>query len=328
VLTPERDPTTLEFDGDVIIVTGAGGGMGRVHALDLARRGARVVVNDLGGSPFGGSEDPSLAEAVVEEIRAFGGEAIPNTRSVADPEGAASLTQTAMQQWGRLDAVVSNAAIAQNTPFDEMTLAEVDAVLDVNLRGSIAVLHPAYKAMKAGGGGRIVAVTSTAGLLGAYGMTGYAASKTGLLGLVRTLALEGAAHGIRANLIAPGASGTRMSEALAAQRAQRGDLPAVVDKLPDEMFRRLAPEVITPMVVALAHRSCPFTAQIMWAWAGAYGRASVMLNRGWSSGGGATAEDVIAHWGEICSLATAEDAEPDVTAYAMRTMPALLSNQG
>src|SRR5947209_6566650 len=172
---------TLAFDGDVIVVTGAGGGMGRCHALELARRGARVVVNYLGGHPFGGGSDESLAEAVVEEIRAAGGEAVANTQSVSSPEGAASLTEQAMKQWGRLDAVVANAAILRDKPFDEMTLQDFDDVIDVNLRGVMRVVHPAYKAMKAGGGGRIVAVTSSSGMLGAHAQANYAASKSGLL---------------------------------------------------------------------------------------------------------------------------------------------------
>ena len=187
----------LSFDGDVIVVTGAGGGLGRCHALELARRGARVVVNDLGGHPFGGGSDPGLAEAVVDEIRADGGEAVANTASVSTPEGAASLTEQAMTQWGRLDAVVANAAILRDKPFDEMTLQDFDDVIDVNLRGVIRVLHPAFKAMKAGGGGRIVTTTSSSGMLGAYAQANYGAAKSGLLGLTRAIALKGAPHGSR-----------------------------------------------------------------------------------------------------------------------------------
>ena len=184
--------STLSFDGDVIVVTGAGGGMGRCHALELARRGARVVVNDLGGHPFGGGSDPGLAEAVVEEIRAAGGEAVANSESVSTPDGAASLTEQALTQWGRLDAVVANAAILRDKPFDEMTLQDFDDVIDVNLRGTMRVLHPAFKAMKAGGGGRIVTVTSSSGMLGAHAQANYSAAKAALIGLTRTLALEGA----------------------------------------------------------------------------------------------------------------------------------------
>src|SRR5688572_13090946 len=167
--------STLNFDGDVVIVTGAGGGMGRCHAIELARRGARVVVNDLGGHPFGGGKDTSLAESVVEEIRAEGGEAIANTASVSDVDGAASLTEQAMKEWGRLDAVVANAAIVRDTPFDEMTMADFDDIIDVNLRGTMRVVQPAYKAMRAGGGGRIVTITSSSGMLGAHFQANYAA---------------------------------------------------------------------------------------------------------------------------------------------------------
>src|SRR3954447_8167573 len=197
--------STLTFDGDVIVVTGAGGGMGRCHALDLARRGARVVVNDLGGHPFGGGSDPGLAEAVAEEIRAAGGEAIANTDSVSSADGGIKLIEQAMKTWGRIDAVVANAAILRDKPFDEMTLEDFDDVIDVNLRGVMRVFHPAYKAMKAAGGGRLVAVTSSSGMLGAQAQANYGAAKSGLLGLTRAIALEGESHGIKANLLAPGA---------------------------------------------------------------------------------------------------------------------------
>ena len=199
--------STLSFDGDVIVVTGAGGGMGRCHALELAQRGARVIVNDLGGHPFGGGSDPGLAEQVVAEIREAGGEAVANTQSVSTVEGAASLTEQAMDEWGRLDAVVANAAILRDMPFDEMTVQDFDDVIDVNLRGVMRVFHPAFKVMKANGGGRLVAVTSSSGMVGARAQTNYGAAKSGLLGLTRALALEGEDVGIKANLLAPGALG-------------------------------------------------------------------------------------------------------------------------
>src|SRR3954452_9165812 len=170
--------STLTFDGDVIVVTGAGGGMGRTHALELARRGARVVVNDLGGHPFGGESDPGLAEAVVAEIRAAGGEAVANTASGAHADGAASLTEQALEQWVRLDAVVANAAILRDKPFDEMTVQDFDDVIDVNLKGVMRTVHPAFKAMKAGGGGRIVTVSSSSGFMGARGQANYGAAKS------------------------------------------------------------------------------------------------------------------------------------------------------
>src|SRR6476620_8245861 len=192
--------STISFDGDVIVVTGAGGGMGRCHALELAQRGARVIVNDLGGHPFGGGSDPGLAEQVVAEIREAGGVAVANTQSVYTVDGAASRTEQAMDEWGQLDAVVANATILRDKPFDEMTVQDFDDVIDVNLRGVMKVFHPAFKAMRASGGGRRAAVTSSSGMMGAQAHVNHAAAKSGLLGLTRVIPREGEPHGIKANL--------------------------------------------------------------------------------------------------------------------------------
>lgn len=310
---------TLTFDGDVIVVTGAGGGMGRCHALELAGRGARVIVNDLGGHPFGGGSDPGLAEAVVEEIRAAGGQAIANTASVSTPEGAASVTEDAIAQWGRLDAVVANAAILRDKPFDEMTLQDFDDVIDVNLRGVMRVLHPAFKAMKAAGGGRIVTVTSSSGMLGAHAQANYAAAKSGLLGLTRAIALEGAAHGIKANLLAPGALGTRMHLAMLESGTFHADANAdlVRNEQSAAMFK---PERVSPLVTVLTHPSCPVTGQILCSWGGWYGRFGVTLNSGWAERMAvATAEDLAAHWDEIVDEDSAKDAGLDAFAHGTRS---------
>lgn len=303
----------LQFDGDVVIVTGAGGGMGRVHALELARRGARVVVNDLGGHPSGVGADPSLAEAVVEEIRDFGGEAVVNTESVATPEGAASLTEMAIKQWGRLDAVVANAAISRNLPFDELTVEDFDDVLAVDLRGVFLTVQPAYKAMKAAGGGRILGVASTAGLLGNANQANYAAAKGGVVALIRTVAIEGERHGMKANVLTPGAlwgrSHTRLVEEYqAASRSgtSAANVPLAISN--PEQFPRLTPDRVTPMVTLLVHEACPCTGQILSAWGGLYQQPTVTVNDGWVCGDDvATVEDVLAHWDEITDQTTAED---------------------
>lgn len=311
--------STLTFDGDVIIVTGAGGGMGRCHALELARRGARVVVNDLGGHPFGGGGDPGLAEVVVEEIRAAGGEAVANTESVATADGAASLTELAMKQWGRVDAVVANAAILRDKPFDEMTLQDFDDVIDVNLRGVMRVVQPAYKAMKAGGGGRIVTITSSSGMLGAQAQANYAAAKSGLLGLTRAIALEGASHGIKANVVAPGALGTRMHLAMLESETFHADADAdlVRSERATEMMK---PERVSPMITVLTHPTCPLNGQVLCSWGGWYGRFGVTLNSGWVERKDvATAEDLVAHWDEIIDESSARDAGLDAFAHGARS---------
>ena len=307
--------STLSFDGDVIVVTGAGGGMGRSHALELARRGARVVVNDLGGHPFGGGGDASLAEAVVAEIRQAGGEAVANTASVATADGAASLTEQAMDEWGKLDAIVANAAILRDKPFDEMTLQDFDDVIDVNLRGVMRVVHPAFKAMKAAGGGRIVTVTSSSGMLGAQHQANYAAAKSGIVGLTRTLALEGMACGIKANVLAPGALGTRMHLAMVEAATFHADADA--DLVRNEQAAALmTPERVSPMVTVLTHRTCPVTGQILCSWGGWYGRYGITLNEGWAERVGlATAEDLIAHWAAVTEDASAHDAGLDAFAH-------------
>jgi NAD(P)-dependent dehydrogenase (short-subunit alcohol dehydrogenase family) len=290
---------TLSFDGEVVIVSGAGGGMGRGHAIELARRGARIVVNDLGGHPFGGGNDAGLAEAVVDEIRAEGGEAVANTASVADVDGAASLTEQAMKQWGRLDAVVSNAAIIRDKPFDEMTVQDFDDVINVNLLGTMRVVQPAYKAMKAGGGGRIVTITSSSGMLGAHQQANYAASKSGVVGFTRTLALEGAAHGIKANVVAPGALGTRMHLAMVESNSYHSEADADLVRN-QAAFELMKPERVSPLITVLTHPSCPVTGEILCSWGGYYGRFGITTNRGWAERRTvATAEQLLAHWEEV-----------------------------
>lgn len=308
---------TLTFDGDVIVVTGAGGGMGRCHALELACRGARVVVNDFGGHPFGGGGDGSLAEAVVAEIKAAGGEAVANTASVASIEGAASLTEQAMDTWGRLDAVVSNAAIIRDLPFDEMTIQDFDDVLDVNLRGAMRVVHPAFKAMKAGGGGRILNITSSAGLLGSHAQANYAAAKSGLLGLTRAIALEGEAHGIKANLLAPGALGTRMHLAMVESETYHAGANAELVKNP-QVMEMLTPERVSPMVTVLTHRSCPVTGDIFGAFGGWFGSYGITQNAGWGSpGSSGTAEEIAEHWDQVVDKSSAYD--PGLDAFGGST---------
>ncbi|MGZ4694474.1 MAG: SDR family oxidoreductase [Acidimicrobiales bacterium] len=228
----------LSYDGRVALITGAGGGLGRSHALELARRGARVVVNDLGGAVDGTGSSTSAAEAVVQEIEALGGEVVANADSIATPEGGAAVVQTALDAFGRIDVIINNAGILRDTSFKNMSAEMLDPVLDVHLRGAFNVTRPAWTLMRDQGYGRIVNTTSGAGLFGNFGQANYGAAKMGLVGLTRVLAVEGHKNDIRANVIAPIAR-TRMTEEILGDKADQLD-----------------PELISPLVAYLAHESC------------------------------------------------------------------------
>jgi NAD(P)-dependent dehydrogenase (short-subunit alcohol dehydrogenase family) len=252
----------LGFDGKVAIITGAGGGLGRSHALDLARRGALVVVNDLGGSVDGTGCGTTAAQAVVDEITAAGGEAVANYDSVATPEGGKAIVRTALDTWGRVDIIVNNAGILRDASFKNMGADKVDPVLDVHLRGAFNVTQPAWDTMREQGYGRIVNTSSGAGVFGNFGQTNYGAAKMGLVGLTRVLAVEGAKSNIKANAIAPVAK-TRMTEDI---------LGPVADKL--------LPEMVTPVVAFLAHESCPVSGEVYSVGGGRVARVFVGVTRG------------------------------------------------
>src|SRR5215831_11273998 len=229
---------TIRFDGKVAIVTGAGGGLGRCHALELARRGARVVVNDVGGAVDGTGASTSAAEQVVDEIRAAGGDAIANTDTVATPEGGAAIVQCALDEFGRVDAVVNNAGILRDAAFKNVTPELLDPVVDVHLKGAFNVLRHAWPLFREQGSGRIVNTSSGSGLFGNFGQSNYGAAKAGLLGLTRVLSIEGARNNVRVNAIAPIAY-TRMTEG--------------------QMGEDMRPELISPLVAYLCHSSCEIT---------------------------------------------------------------------
>jgi NAD(P)-dependent dehydrogenase (short-subunit alcohol dehydrogenase family) len=230
--------TQMGFAGRVAIVTGAGGGLGRAHALELARRGAKVVVNDLGGSLDGSGSSSTAAGRVVEEIEALGGQAVANHDSVATPAGGQAIVDAALEAFGRIDILVNNAGILRDKAFHKMDAQMFDAVIDVHLKGAFYVTQPAFTLMRAQGYGRIVNTTSASGLYGNFGQANYGAAKAGLLGLTRVLALEGEGHGIKVNAIAPIAS-TRMTTDLL------GNLSDTV-----------SPESVSPVVAYLAHEDC------------------------------------------------------------------------
>jgi NAD(P)-dependent dehydrogenase (short-subunit alcohol dehydrogenase family) len=252
----------LGFDGKVAIVTGAGGGLGREHARLLARRGALVVVNDLGGAVDGSGGSATPAEQVVAEITAAGGEAVADANSVATPEGGEAIVQTALDAFGRIDIVVNNAGILRDKAFHNMTDDLVQPVLDVHLRGAFNVTRPAWGRMREQGYGRVVNTASSAGILGNFGQASYGAAKMGLVGLTQVLAIEGAKYNIKANAISPIAR-TRMTEEVL------GNLVEFVD-----------PATVSPVVAWLVHEECPVSGNIYSVGGGRVARFFVGLTPG------------------------------------------------
>lgn len=283
-MTDEK--ATLSYADRVVIVTGAGGGLGRSHALAYAERGARVVVNDLGGSSDGSGADAGPAATVAQEIRDLGGEAIANTDSVATQEGGQSIVDAAMNQWGRLDVLVSNAGILRDRSFAKMSVQEFESVLDVHLRGSFFVAQPAFRVMKEAGYGRIVLTTSASGLYGNFGQSNYGAAKLGVVGLMQTLAIEAKAAGITVNAIAPTAA-TRLTLRL----GEPGEANA------------MSPDRVTPIVLALTHDTSPVNGEIFLAGGGWFARAVIGMTHGWTgpTDRPATEGEILAHWDDIAT---------------------------
>ena len=234
----------LGFDGKVVLITGAGGGLGRQHALLFASRGALVVINDLGGAVDGSGSDKGAAERVVDEIKALGGEAVADTNSVSTPEGGRAIVQTALDAFGRVDVLVNNAGILRDKAFHNMEPDLMNPVFDVHLKGAFHVSQPAFVRMREQGYGRIISTSSAAGIFGNFGQTNYGAAKMGLVGFTRVLAVEGAKYNIKANAIAPLAL-TRMTESI---------MGGLGDKLD--------PGLVSPLVAYLAHEDCPVSGQI------------------------------------------------------------------
>jgi NAD(P)-dependent dehydrogenase (short-subunit alcohol dehydrogenase family) len=273
----------IRFDGRVAVITGAGGGLGKTYALELGRRGAKVVVNDLGGKADGSGAGHSMADQVVNEIKAAGGEAIANYDSVSTPEGGEAIVDAAVKRFGKLDIVINNAGILRDKTFAKLTPEELGLVIDVHLKGAFYVSQPAFRVMKDNGYGRFLFTSSAAGIFGNFGQTNYGAAKMGLVGLMHVLAVEGAKYNIRCNAIAPTAR-TRMTEELL------GPLAPLLD-----------PEAVTPLVVYLTSEACELTHEIYSVGGGRFARIFVGLTPGWVAPAGkrASAEDIQAHIEQI-----------------------------
>ena len=275
---------TIRYDGKVAIVTGAGQGLGRSHALELARRGAKVVVNDLGGTVDGVGSSSEAALAVVAEIEAAGGEAMANGANVARFDQVEAMVQAVMDKWGRIDILVNNAGILRDKSFSKGSLEDFQLVVDVHLMGTVNCTKACWDIMKAQEYGRIVVTTSSSGLYGNFGQANYGAAKMGVIGLMNTLAQEGAKYNVKINALAPTA-GTRMTEGLIAEKA----------------FELLTPETVTPAVLFLVAEEAP-TRTILCAGAGSFAVSKIIETEGaWLPVDEQTPEGIAAHWDEITS---------------------------
>jgi len=280
---------SISFEGQVAIVTGAGGGLGRSHAFELARRGAKVVVNDLGGAMDGTGGSSEAAEKVVSEIKESGGEAISNGGSVSDRNGAKSMVDDAMAAWGRVDILINNAGILRDKSFSKIDLDDFQVVVDVHLMGAVYCTHAVWPIMREQNYGRILMTTSPTGLYGNFGQTNYGAAKLAQVGFMNSLKIEGAKNNIHTNTIAPIAA-TRMTESL----------------IPEAVHSKLAPESVTPAALFLVSEEAP-NGVIMQAEGGRFSVASIVENTGTQLGVDATPEDIASNYDMISDL---EGAKP------------------
>ncbi len=275
---------TIRYDGKVAIVTGAGQGLGRSHAIELAKRGAKVVINDLGGSKDGTGGSSEAAQSVVAEIEAMGGEAIANGANVAKYDEVEAMVKQAMDKWGRIDILVNNAGILRDKSFAKGSLEDFKLVLDVHLMGTVNCTKACWEIMREQAYGRIVVTTSGSGLYGNFGQTNYGAAKMAVIGMMNTLAQEGAKYNIKINALAPTA-GTRMTEGL----------------IPEKAFELLTPETVTPAVLFLVGEDAP-TRTILAAGAGSFAVAKIVETDGmWLKPEDQTPEGIAANWDAINS---------------------------
>ena len=284
-----------EFEGKIAIVTGAGGGIGRSHAMEFATRGAKVVVNDLGGS-VDGSGKSDAADAVVQEIQDLGGEAIANKASVSDKAGAKSIIDDAISAFGRIDILVNNAGILRDKTFKKMSLDEWDIVMDVHLNGTAYVTHAAWPHMYEQRYGRIVFTSSGSGIFGNFGQSNYGAAKMGMLGLANVLALDGAARNVRVNCLGPGAA-TRMTNTVPGRDEDLSE--------PDPLR---APSLVSPAVLYMCSDEAPNGA-VIHASGGNYSQSQIYVNEPVELGANATYEDLLPHVDQLLDMSQAKPRE-------------------
>ena len=295
----------VRFDGRVAIVTGAGGGLGRSHALLLASRGAKVVVNDLGGSRDGtGAPSSEMANKVVEEIRSAGGQAVADAHGVDTVAGGEAIVKTALDAYGTVDIVIANAGILRDRAFHNITEEDWDKIFAVHVKGSFDVIQPAFRIMRQNSYGRIIVTTSNAGLYGNFGQANYSSAKTAVLGFASTLELEGAKYNIKANVIAPVAA-SRLTE----------------DVMPPQVLEKLKPEYVSPMVAYLCSEECLVSGQIFTAGGGYFGRAAVVEGKG-AILPNASLEDIRDNFAKISDLSGADEFTNAFDEVSKRLQPA------
>jgi NAD(P)-dependent dehydrogenase (short-subunit alcohol dehydrogenase family) len=290
---------SIRFDDQVVIVTGSGNGLGKSHALEFARRGARVVVNDLGGARDGSGGGSAAAEEVVAQIREEGGDAIANGANVADFSQVESMVSQALDKWGRVDVLVNNAGILRDKTFAKMDLADFQMVVDVHLTGSVNCTKAVWEQMREQQYGRIVMTSSSSGIYGNFGQSNYGAAKMGVVGFMNTLAIEGQKYGIKVNSLAPVAA-TRMTE----------------DLMPENVLSLLQPEAVTPAVIFMASEDAP-TRQIIAAGAGVFAKVVIQETPGvFLAESDRDAEHVASAWQQI----SATDGQAELQAGGEQTV--------
>ncbi len=319
----------ITFDGRVAIVTGAGNGLGRDYALELARRGARVVVNDLGGSASGVGSSSSAAQQVVDEIRALGGEAVANTDSVATRAGGAAVVQTALDAWNKVDILINNAGFLRNNRFEDLTDEQIEPILDVHLKAAFYVGQPAYRAMRAQGYGRMLFTGSASAMFGHAWQANYAAGKAAMVGISNVVALEGSAYGIQSNVILP----TSASRLGGEMNPGFMEIPEFAKSAQSADFStsdgRIVPEFNTPLALYLVSEACTATHGVYSANSGRYARVRTCAAEGWVAPKGHVApsiEDIAAHFDQVCELG--DFSEPMTVYEEFTTLAATARKQG